>query len=49
MIWTHLLEHLGVPAGVAVVVGVGAMVLQRSMGGKSGSVRGGRRQRPPRR
>jgi len=44
---THLLEHLGVPTGIAVVVGVAGLIL-RIVSGKGGSARGGRRQRPPR-
>jgi hypothetical protein len=48
MLVTHLLENMGVPAGVAVAVGVPGLVVKVGLGGKERSARGGRGQRPPR-
>jgi hypothetical protein len=43
---TTVLQHLGVPAAVAVPVGIVAMVLRRGVGGQRRSARRDRRQRP---
>jgi len=47
MLMTHLLENMGVPAGVAVAVGIVALLVKVGLGGKGRSARGGRGQRPP--
>jgi len=45
---THLLQNLGVPAAVASVVGIAAMILRVVMAGKGRPARGDRGRRPTR-
>jgi hypothetical protein len=47
MIITQLLQHLGLPAGLATAVGIAAMRLKRGVGANHRSARRGRSQRPP--
>jgi hypothetical protein len=47
MMMTHLLEHLGVPAAAATVVGIVALLVRVGLGAKGGPARGNRGRRPP--
>jgi hypothetical protein len=47
MMITHLLEHLGVPAAAATVVGIVALLVRVGLGAKGGPARGNRGRRPP--
>ena len=48
MLMTHLLENAGVPAGVAVAVGIAGMLVKVGLGAKRRSAGGDRGKRPPR-
>lgn len=48
MFLTHLLQNLGVPAGVATALGIVGMLVKGALGGKKKSARGDRGQMRPR-